>query len=58
MAVLNDGELDEKATVNYQLTVQNEGGKKMTRLNLIAAVDEDNFRAQSHDMKKIEGSKE
>ena len=58
-AILNDGELDEMATVNCQLTVQNEvGRKKLTRLNLIASLDEDNFSSLSHDVKKIEGSKE
>lgn len=58
-AVLNDRELDEKATVNYQMTVQNEGGrKKLTQINLLAAVDEDYFKALSHDVKKIEGLKQ
>lgn len=29
--ILDDGELDEKATVNYQLTVQNEGNRQISR---------------------------
>lgn len=29
-AILNDGELEEKATVNYQLTVQSEGNSLCT----------------------------
>lgn len=29
--IFDDGELDEKATVNYQLTVQNEGNREVSR---------------------------
>jgi len=43
-AIFDDGELDEKATVNYQLTVQTEGARKVSRdiayynLDIILAV--------------------
>ncbi len=43
-AILDDGELDEDRTVNYQLTVQNESGRKVSRniafynLDMILAV--------------------
>ncbi|AOH39163.1 virulence RhuM family protein [Dialister pneumosintes] len=30
-AILEDGELDEESTVNYKLTVQNEGGRNISR---------------------------
>lgn len=30
-AILNDGELNEDSTVNYKLTVQNEGGRNISR---------------------------
>lgn len=38
-AIFNDGELDEESTVNYQLTVQNEGNRKIKRLLAFYSLD-------------------